>query len=88
MEVDTCLAALGFPSQLAPEQQEDLGCLPGGMGDAAASNQAFQRGVNPMIWMGNEVELEDWFCNNQQMMAFLEDGFPDEGRWAGGWNGA
>jgi hypothetical protein len=36
-----------------------------------------------MIWMGNGTQLEDWFYNNQQMMTFLEDGFPDESRWGG-----
>ncbi|KAK4149344.1 hypothetical protein C8A00DRAFT_18946 [Chaetomidium leptoderma] len=74
-EVDTCLAAFGFPSHPIPGQQQ-AGYLAGAMGDA--SDQAFQRGVNPMIWMGNGTQLEDWFYNNQQMITLLEDGFPDE----------
>lgn len=78
IEVDTCLAALGFPPQPVPGQH-DGGYLPEGVPDA--SDSAFQRGVNPMIWMGNGTQLEDWFYNNQQMMNFLEDGFPEEGRW-------
>jgi hypothetical protein len=82
VEVDTCLAALGFPSQPVPGQHE-AGYLPhGSVGDF--SDQAFQRGVNPMIWMGNGTQLEDWFYNNQQMMTLLEDGFPDEVRWGAG----
>ncbi|KAK3301852.1 uncharacterized protein B0T15DRAFT_442060 [Chaetomium strumarium] len=77
MEVDTCLAALGFPSS----QGSIIG-----FGDftSGTSSAAFQRGVNPMIWMGNGAQLEDWFYSNQQMMAFLEDGFPGEAGWGGG----
>ncbi|KAK4120198.1 hypothetical protein N657DRAFT_693139 [Parathielavia appendiculata] len=81
-EVDTCLAALGFSSSQPVPGQQEAGFLPGsGMGDF--NEQASQRGVNPMIWMGNGTQLEDWFYNNQQMMTFLEDGFPEEVRWGG-----
>jgi hypothetical protein len=54
-----------------------------GAGGRDATNQEFQRGVNPMIWMGNGAQLEDWLYNNQQMTALLEDGFSDNlmGRW-------
>ncbi len=80
-EVDTCLATLGFPPQPGLGQEE-TGYLPGGTGDVG--DQAYyQRGVNPMIWMGNGTQLEEWFYNNQQMMNFLEDGVPDENRWGG-----
>jgi hypothetical protein len=41
------------------------------MGDA--NHHEFQRGVNPVIWMGNGAQLEDWFYSNQQMMEFLEE---------------
>jgi hypothetical protein len=78
--VDTCLAALGFPPQPGSGVQE-VPYLAGSAGDG--SDSAFQRGVNPMIWMGNGTELEDWFYNNQQMMNFLGDGFPEEGRYGG-----
>jgi hypothetical protein len=77
-EVETCLATLGFPPQ-HNQGQPDAGCLPSGTGEVG--DQAFQRGVNPMLWMGNGTQLEEWFYNNQQMMSFIEDGFPDEGRW-------
>lgn len=80
-EVDTCLATLGFPSQPIVGQQEP-GYFPGGAGNQG--DPCLQRGVNPMMWMGNGTQLEDWFYNNQQMMTFLEDGFPEEGRWGGG----
>lgn len=33
-----------------------------------------QRAVDPMIWMGNEAQLEGWLYSNQQMLSFLEDG--------------
>ncbi|AEO57210.1 fungal-specific transcription factor-like protein [Thermothelomyces thermophilus ATCC 42464] len=73
--VDTCLAALGFPSQLGPSSQEseyETGTA------SFASDPAFQRGVNPMIWMGNGTELEDWFYNNQYMMGFMEGAVTEE----------
>ncbi|KAK3296563.1 uncharacterized protein B0H64DRAFT_374636 [Chaetomium fimeti] len=76
--VDNCLAALGFPSQPGPGFQE--AAYPTGNA-TDASDPAFQRGVNPMIWMGNGTELEDWFYNNEQMMHILEDGFPEGGGW-------
>lgn len=78
MGVDTYLAALGFVSQGAQEQHQEAQFLPlaaDGRGDAV--NHESQRGVNPVIWMGNSAELEDWFYNNDQMMALLEDGFSD-----------
>ncbi|KAK4243720.1 fungal-specific transcription factor-like protein [Corynascus novoguineensis] len=78
--VDTCLAALGFPSQLGPSSQESE--YEAGVA-SYASDPAFQRGVNPMIWMGNGTELEDWFYNNQQMMDILEGNFPEDTRWIG-----
>jgi hypothetical protein len=81
-EVDITLAALGFPSQPVPGQHEAGYLAHGSVGDF--NNQPFQRGVNPMIWMGNGTQLEDWFYNNQQMMSLLEDGFPDEVRWGAG----
>lgn len=36
-----------------------------------------QRAVDPMIWMGNEAQLEGWLYSNQQMLSFLEDGVLD-----------
>ncbi|KAL2132145.1 hypothetical protein VTI74DRAFT_4151 [Chaetomium olivicolor] len=72
-EVDAWLAAMGFPSQIGQEQPESAHLA------NDAGGQAFQRGINPMIWMGNGIQLEDWLYNNEQMMAFLEDGFPEGG---------
>ena len=82
-EVDACLATLGFPSQPGLGQQES-GDFPNDTSDA--SDQAYQRGFNPMIWMGNGTQLEDWFYNNEQMMTFLDDAYPDERRWGGAEN--
>lgn len=79
--VDNCLAALGFPSQPAPGFQE--AAYPAGSA-TDGSYAAFQRGVNPMIWMGNGAQLEDWFYNNEQMINILEDGFPEGDGWAAG----
>lgn len=43
------------------------------MGEA----QEPQRALDPMIWMGNEAQLEGWLYSNQQMLSFLEDGVLD-----------
>ena len=86
--VDTYLAALGFPPtgpqvmitdqhhQQQPHQphafslqnQEPFNNMIG------ESNGEQPRAVNPMIWMGNGVQLEDWFYSNQEMMDLLENG--------------
>lgn len=71
--VDTCLAAMGFPAQPNTGSQEVLS-VPAGEG--STSEAAFQRGVNPMIWMGTSTDLEDWFYSNQEMLTFLGDGIP------------
>ncbi|KAK3994326.1 putative transcriptional regulatory protein [Cladorrhinum sp. PSN332] len=92
-EVDAYLATLGFP-QLNGNQgviynQQQLGAaIQSGadtinnnriISDAPTSAEELQRGINPMMWMGNGAQLEDWFYSNQQMMALLEDGFLDPG---------
>ncbi|KAK4139899.1 fungal-specific transcription factor-like protein [Dichotomopilus funicola] len=68
--VDTCLVALGFPAQPNLGLQE-APSVPAG--EESASEAAFQRGVNPMIWMGTGTDLEDWFYSNQEMLSFLGD---------------
>ncbi|KAK4164052.1 putative transcriptional regulatory protein [Cladorrhinum sp. PSN259] len=91
-EVDAYLATLGF-AQLQNHQgvvydQQQLGAaIHGGFGtvsnriicEAPTSAEELQRGINPMMWMGNGAQLEDWFYSNQQMMALLEDGSFDAG---------
>ena len=31
-----------------------------------------QRPLNPLLWMGNEAQLQDWFTNNQGTMELLQ----------------
>ncbi|KAL2272077.1 hypothetical protein VTJ83DRAFT_1448 [Remersonia thermophila] len=66
------VASLGFPASFAPTGQPDAGHAANLQG---SSGNAFQRGANPMMWVGNGMELEDWFYNNEQMMHLLDDGF-------------
>ncbi|KAJ9165344.1 Fungal specific transcription factor [Coniochaeta hoffmannii] len=88
IEVDAYLAALGFPHQVMGEvhkhkqsqqqQQQDEtgdGCLGGGggMGDGFGMYET-QRAVNPVLWMGNGAQLEEWLYTNDQMIGLLEDG--------------
>lgn len=76
--IDTYLATLGFPSssQSNVEQEQHYpefgsSTVAGSMSDG--NSQEFQRGVNPMIWMGNGVQLQDWFYSNQEMMTLLDE---------------
>lgn len=79
IDIDTYLSTLGFPSasQVPAEQPQHNSQFSSSTVEGAtmpeADNQQFQRGVNPMLWMGNGAQLEDWFYNNQQVMTLLED---------------
>ncbi|KAM0280065.1 hypothetical protein ACHAQH_004261 [Verticillium albo-atrum] len=84
-EMNTYLAQLGFPAtagdssmaagagaELGGQQTQQPatafdGGFSGGMGDAT------MQGANPMMWMGNTAQLEDWFYSNQQMMGLLQE---------------
>ncbi|KAK4184954.1 putative transcriptional regulatory protein [Podospora australis] len=49
-------------------------------GDTTAVSSAPQdfqqlRSTNPMMWMGNGMELQDWLYNNEQMMTLLDGNF-------------
>jgi hypothetical protein len=77
-ELNTYLTALGFPP-VGPEQRQDQQ-MPGlnqgqpafgSMGDGNMVDGV--GGQNPMMWMGNTAQLEDWFNSNQQMMELLEE---------------
>ncbi|KAM0328786.1 hypothetical protein ACHAQA_005200 [Verticillium albo-atrum] len=82
-EMNTYLAQLGFPATAGDPMAgpADFGQNPGafdgtgaggafaGMGDAMDG----QRATNPMMWMGNTAQLEDWFYSNQQMMGLLQE---------------
>ncbi|KAH7008472.1 hypothetical protein EDB80DRAFT_716630 [Ilyonectria destructans] len=82
-ELNTYLAALGFPP-VGPDnrQQQDVVGLGHSQGEQAFGQQLAegtvdgtqgQRGANPMMWMSNTVQLEDWFNSNQQMMELIEE---------------
>jgi hypothetical protein len=68
-EIDSYLVTLGFPQNVLADhhQQQQQQQQPPQQNEEAP-------GVNPMLWMGSGMQLEDWFYSNQQMMEFLEDG--------------
>ncbi|KAK7421359.1 hypothetical protein QQX98_002253 [Neonectria punicea] len=76
-ELNTYLAALGFPS--AGQDQRQLETLPiQGFGQpqeeiGLVDELNGERGTNPMMWMGNSAQLEDWFNSNNQMMELIEE---------------
>ncbi|KAI5461500.1 fungal-specific transcription factor domain-containing protein [Mariannaea sp. PMI_226] len=74
-ELNTYLTALGFPP-VGPEQPQDQRVSGLGQSQPAFGNTMGGGGVldqNPMMWMGNTAQLEDWFNSNQQMMELLEE---------------
>lgn len=84
-EMDTYLAALGFPST-APggggmhQQQQHTGYPTSTAGPAYTPATSMgdenmadaQRNGYPMMWMGNSAQLEDWFYSNQAMMGLVQ----------------
>lgn len=84
-ELNTYLTALGFPP-VGPEHRLDQQMAATGMdqgqaafaplGDGSGGGGGMVDGAagqNPMMWMGNTAQLEDWFNSNQQMMELLEE---------------
>ncbi|KAK0671251.1 putative transcriptional regulatory protein [Cercophora samala] len=65
-EVDAYLGTLGFSQQIVSEQWNETTA---GQGREGGEVPEVQRMANPMMWMGNEMQLEDWFYNNDQMEA-------------------
>ncbi|KAM7205739.1 fungal-specific transcription factor domain containing protein [Naviculisporaceae sp. PSN 640] len=68
------------PGQYTMKGENDPGASFQLGADAAAQMgeaQEPQRALDPMIWMGNEAQLEGWLYSNQQMLSFLEDGVLD-----------
>lgn len=83
-EMDEYLAALGLSASVSgdvhqPESQS-LGTDPGHDFIRRESNQREE----PMMWIGNEAELDGWFSSNRAIMGLLQSDFNilDEG-WRG-----
>ncbi|KAK4173353.1 putative transcriptional regulatory protein [Triangularia setosa] len=69
-EVDAYLGTLGFSQQVASDQWEHNMAGQGQEnGREGGEFPEVQRMANPMMWMGNEIQLEDWFYNNEQIEA-------------------
>lgn len=84
-EIDTYLASIGFlaagPSDNQQQQAADAmqginpdfehtGAGNGGF-DAGGTNDG-HKVMDPMMWMANGAQLEDWFYNNQAIVNLLE----------------
>jgi len=84
--IDAYLATLGLPVHFSMDQdpqdhrqqphEEPAHEQPSSATHANGPGADLQttRAVNPMLWMGNGMQLEDWFYNSQQMLDFLDDG--------------
>ncbi|KAK4196404.1 putative transcriptional regulatory protein [Triangularia verruculosa] len=69
IEVDAYLGTLGF-SNLGPADQWEQNIASQGQGNAQEGGDLPEvRAANPVMWLGNEMQLEDWFYNNEQMVA-------------------
>ena len=79
-EMDQYLAALGFPPGGAMQQQAQHGypSSSAGSGFTPATSMGDETMVDanrngfPMMWMGNNGQLEDWFYSNQAMMGLVQ----------------
>ncbi|KAK7432494.1 hypothetical protein QQZ08_001059 [Neonectria magnoliae] len=76
-ELNTYLAALGFPAAGLDQRQLETLPVPGfgqPQGEIGLVDELNgERGTNPMMWMGNSAQLEDWFNSNNQMMELIEE---------------
>ncbi|CAM1508091.1 Fc.00g049390.m01.CDS01 [Cosmosporella sp. VM-42] len=80
-ELDNYLAVLGFPSAGFDNQQQQQTTNFGQANMADGMDQTGLNNMNPMMWMGNTAQLDDWFNSNQQMMGLLQEtnfDFPPE----------
>ncbi|PNH38136.1 hypothetical protein VD0004_g8669 [Verticillium dahliae] len=86
VEMNTYLAQLGFPAtagdpNVVASPRADFGGHQADSAAAGAFDSTFggglgdttMQGANPMMWMGNTAQLEDWFYSNQQMMGLLQE---------------
>ena len=62
--MDAQLAALGFP-RAGPHDDMDIG---------THEQHDDQFSLNPLLWMADHVQLEDWLYTNQASMEVLQDG--------------
>ncbi|KAK4639998.1 hypothetical protein QC761_611210 [Podospora bellae-mahoneyi] len=69
-EVDAYLGTLGFSQQIVSDQWPESTTGQGQEnGREGGEFPEGHRMANPMMWMGNEMQLEDWFYNNNQIEA-------------------
>ncbi|KAK0736357.1 hypothetical protein B0T21DRAFT_178670 [Apiosordaria backusii] len=69
-EVDAYLGTLGFSQQSASDQwEQNMDGQEQTNGREGGEFPEVQRTANPMMWMGNEMQLEDWFYNHEQIEA-------------------
>lgn len=72
-EMDHYLAALGFsaPIPSAVHQQVSQPLDPDSGYDLIGHE--YEQREEPMMWMGNGAELEDWFSSNRMIMGLLHE---------------
>lgn len=80
-ETEAQLAAIGFPhAQLHSQSSNPLDVMAtqlfdgqSNIGDTSSDTHLGQSSVNPMFWMGNGAQLENWLYDNQMSMESLQD---------------
>lgn len=82
-QTEVQLAALGLPrartwtttqqQRQTLESHQGIHADPSQESNALGDDDEFQWAVNPMFWMGNGAELENWFYDNQSSMEGLQD---------------
>jgi len=73
VDFDAYLSALGFSEGTALNNYAAESSAVTTSGDKNDGLQHdYHRAVDPVMWMGNGAQLEDWFYNNEQVLALLE----------------
>ncbi|KAI9930802.1 hypothetical protein MW887_011560 [Aspergillus wentii] len=81
-EMDQHLAALGLPAPGSGDVHQQVQSLNTDPGHDSIGHQDKQR-EEPMMWMGNEAELDGWFSSNRAIMGLLQE--PDLNILDEGW---
>lgn len=79
-QFESHLATLGFPhagichsdwQQQQRRRQQAVSSEVEVMHNSEAGERA--NGINPLLWLGNGIQLEDWFYTNQESMELLQE---------------
>ena len=72
VDFEAYLSALGFSEGTAPNHLAESPAVATSGDRNNGLQHEYHRGLDPVMWMGNGAQLEDWFYSNEQVIALLE----------------